>query len=98
MTLRPQDPIPDWISHILAIAKHGAIRIGERNSTEIKQALQDLHIKSDRGVDKKTPATTAGVRKQLVSMKDVNVAYHDRHVCTYPMGHDLLPTVISPRF
>ncbi|KAI5122342.1 hypothetical protein M0805_002509 [Coniferiporia weirii] len=72
MALRPQDPLPDWITH-MALVEGQHVRTQTRASAT---PLLEQHISP-----KATP-TQADIDngKELVSMKDVNVRYSDRHV------------------
>lgn len=73
MTLRPQDPIPDWITHIAKI-EGPHVRTGRWQS--MHQPAKTTVDEVDQLQTKKPP----GTGKVLVDMKNVNVRYHDRHV------------------
>ena len=73
MALRPQDPLPDWITHVLTV--NGRRVIPCPRGTNIP-AFENRRI--DKGEISAEALNTEG--RELVSMKDVNVKYHERHV------------------
>jgi hypothetical protein len=82
MTLRPQDPIPDWICNALVLSRNGQVTIGVRESSRIQDALHDLHSKNESESESSNGHGRMGAaRKEIVSMKDVNIAYEGRQVC-----------------
>lgn len=81
MALRPQDPLPDWISHVLLID-------GQKLRTRTRDSIMPTFEQQKTGVSDASaelPITHEG--KVLVSMKDVNVKYHDRHVSSNILKH-----------
>ncbi|KZT55684.1 P-loop containing nucleoside triphosphate hydrolase protein [Calocera cornea HHB12733] len=79
LALRPQDPLPSWITHVcLVSAPH--VRTGP--ATEFREELERHHVR----------AVAAGVSEEevrrrrreggevLVDMQGVNIAYHERKV------------------
>ncbi|KZT37288.1 P-loop containing nucleoside triphosphate hydrolase protein [Sistotremastrum suecicum HHB10207 ss-3] len=86
IALRPQDPIPDWISHI-AVALQSTIVTGERSAAGVEEALHKLlsapkHHRTEGSV----PSNEASFRraspqkKDVIVMKGVNVSYSTRHI------------------
>ncbi|KZO92288.1 P-loop containing nucleoside triphosphate hydrolase protein [Calocera viscosa TUFC12733] len=80
LALRPQDPLPDWVSHV-ALVSSGQVRTGPK--AEFQEELEKHHVHSvGRG-----GVSEEEIRKRrkeggevLVDMKDVNIAYEDRKV------------------
>lgn len=75
ITTRPQDTLPDWITHIARLDE-GGFKAGRRTemftppvSNSEKQNFVDTGPKNTRGA--------------LITMKDVNVKYHERHVSLF---------------
>ncbi|KAL5531887.1 hypothetical protein ACEPAF_5450 [Sanghuangporus sanghuang] len=79
MSLRPQDPLPEWITHV-ALVDGQSVRTEIRSqnfmpfpiSDSETPGTSDMHIKRKDNMERE--------RKELVAMKNVNVKYHDRHV------------------
>lgn len=76
MALRPQDPLPDWVTHV-ALINGRNVRTGPRDNVGLLNPTdgRDKHLGSSSTTNAKN---TSG--RELVSMKDVNVRYHERHV------------------
>ncbi|KDQ12000.1 hypothetical protein BOTBODRAFT_113519 [Botryobasidium botryosum FD-172 SS1] len=74
--LRPQDALPKWITH-LAIAKDGTVKTGLRDSLDYVVAS---HTSKDGTLLKNKTQNEAKRGKEVVSLKGVRVAYHDRQV------------------
>lgn len=72
MALRPQDPLPEWITHVALVdGQH----IHPQSRTTVMPALEQQPLfKTAQPTSKETDG------KDLVDMKDVNVQYHERHV------------------
>lgn len=83
MSLRIQDPVPDWISHVALVRSGGKVSTGPK-----ALVLQELegHIKSHHPELQVNPPITPWSdsskvqRAVLVDLKGVNVSYHGRHV------------------
>ena len=75
MALRPQDPVPEWVTHVARIEGGGRVRTGKK-----RELWQPYIAGGERNeeVEGKTSERVAG--KVLVDMKNVNVKYSDRHV------------------
>ncbi|KAL5504555.1 hypothetical protein ACEPAH_7216 [Sanghuangporus vaninii] len=79
MSLRPQDPLPEWITHV-ALVDGQSVRTEIRSqkfmpfpvSDSEPPGTSDLHVKREDNLERE--------RKELVVMKNVNVKYNDRHV------------------
>ena len=79
MALRPQDPIPEWVSHILTIKQHGEVDMG--TIEKMRSALVQLRDIANYKTGKAIPfINDVEPREEFVSMKNVNVSYHERHV------------------
>ncbi|TDL22910.1 P-loop containing nucleoside triphosphate hydrolase protein [Rickenella mellea] len=75
MALRPQDPLPDWITHVATV--NGS----EVHTTPRSEAALHNHSRSQRTSEmslKSEPNVSKG--KPLVDAKNLNVRYQDRHV------------------
>lgn len=81
MALRLQDPLPAWITHI-ALVQEDNIITGPRHSTKFT-ALGELTSELTKKEASARRVSSQLNGEELVSMKDVNVAYHDRHVCSF---------------
>ena len=73
MALRPQDPLPDWITHV-ALVNGQHVETKPRDSSFMPMSEVD-----SVGTPGDAPRTKEE-GKELVVMKDVNVRYHERHV------------------
>lgn len=72
MALRPQDPLPEWITHV-------ALVDGQHIHPQTRTAaMPSLEQQSSSKSTQSTLKEAGG--KELVDMKDVNVSYHERHV------------------
>lgn len=84
MSIRIQDPIPDWVSHLFFIHSQNHVYAGPRQHV-IPQ------IESARSQQTATtsafPANHLTTGDILIDLQNVNVKYHDRHVC-----HKRLPS------
>ncbi|EJD34985.1 P-loop containing nucleoside triphosphate hydrolase protein [Auricularia subglabra TFB-10046 SS5] len=75
MALRAQDPLPEWITHVLRVSDGRAETITASSFTPAEMQVSK-------------PATSPRHHRQhveergdvLAELKDVNVAYHERHV------------------
>lgn len=92
MALRAQDPIPDWITHLLFIQSQNRIISGA------KQHVFPELVSMTTNLNQKSMPTSPTLPKQapgniLVDLQNVNVKYHDRHV-TYIiiLGCSLFPS------
>jgi ABC-type molybdenum transport system ATPase subunit/photorepair protein PhrA len=79
IALRPQDPLPEWITHVLALSsaddvQHGSVR-------EMRHVLEKLAnpAQAEIKASQQNASDTGG--DEYVSMKNVTVAYHGRVVC-----------------
>ena len=73
MALRPQDPLPDWITHVLTVNGRRVIPCPRGSNIPVFESRR-----TDKGEISAEALNTEG--RELVSMKDVNVKYHERHV------------------
>lgn len=81
MSLRSQDAVPEWVTHV------ALVRPGGKVVTATKAALQaDLddhfaqHHIALQGHGRTENNSTSLQKPAIIDMRDVNVAYHDRHV------------------
>ena len=72
MALRSQDPLPEWITHVAYV--DGLYLRTQRRGDGASQP----HLPRERVEALDTVIEESG--KELVSMKDANVKYSDRHV------------------
>lgn len=76
MALRSQDPLPDWVTHV-ALVDGQHLRAQRRDdSTMVHPSLQSSSSEASKGF-------ADPERQELVTMKNVNVRYGDRHVRTF---------------
>ena len=73
MALRPQDPLPDWITHVLTVNGQRVIPCSRGSGIPVFETRR-----TDKGEISAEALNTEG--RELVSMKDVNVKYHERYV------------------
>jgi ATPase subunit of ABC transporter with duplicated ATPase domains len=73
MTLRAQDPIPEWVTHIVR-AENGQVTVGQRAQMVSKHS--ELGPKPNTSTSKNVD--TAG--KPIIEITGLNIAYHDRKV------------------
>ncbi|KAH8110566.1 P-loop containing nucleoside triphosphate hydrolase protein [Phellopilus nigrolimitatus] len=73
MALRPHDPLPDWITHVALV---------EGQHVRTHTLASAMPLLAQHANQKNTPVQLSPVvdGQELVSMKDVNVRYHERHV------------------
>ncbi|KAI0264234.1 P-loop containing nucleoside triphosphate hydrolase protein [Gloeopeniophorella convolvens] len=76
MGLRLQDPVPEWVTHV-ALVQDGRVETGERNAILEKVDHSQVQTTSTVIPEHHSRCTEADV---LVSMQNVNVRYHERHV------------------
>lgn len=87
ITIRPQDTLPDWITHIARLDGDG-FAAGGRAQVHMPSASSSETPDSVSTGPEKT-------RDALITMKDVNVKYHERHVSVFllfrcDLAHNLL--------
>lgn len=81
MSLRPQDPLPDWITHAASV-DGSKVSTGPRASASAMPAISSEKVLNSN-VAEQVNATREIPSVELVHMKDVNVRYHERHVRAY---------------
>ena len=87
MSLRPQDPVPDWVTH-LALVRDGRVTTGPKddvlNTSSVNTSPPLEHHSYALGSTSKPPVLerpAAGNNlKTLVEMRNVNVQYDNRKV------------------
>jgi ATPase subunit of ABC transporter with duplicated ATPase domains len=74
MTLRGQDPIPEWATHVVR-ADGGRVTVGRRHQMAVEHAQHQ---------PKQKPATKqeVGRGKPVVEINGLNIGYHERKVLT----------------
>ena len=87
--MRPQDPIPDWTTHLALIRKDGTVLTGPKDHI-LENAEQDgvtcSAVHPVQSSQQELPrATTDDHSGALVHMAGVNVTYGDRKVCNYSL-------------
>ncbi|KAF8706603.1 P-loop containing nucleoside triphosphate hydrolase protein, partial [Rhizoctonia solani] len=75
MTLRGQDPVPDWATHIIR-AENGKIIVGERSQMVSK------HSKRDHKPNDGYKGDPHKIGKPIVEIVGLNIAYHERKILT----------------
>ena len=81
MALRPQDPLPDWITHVALVRGQqiNALPLGKATPL-LSQLVTKERLRSTGSKESVGEIPKHEIRKDLVVMKDLNVKYHDRHV------------------
>ncbi|KAG9092505.1 hypothetical protein FRC07_011640, partial [Ceratobasidium sp. 392] len=74
MTLRGQDPIPEWVTHVVR-ADGGRVVVGGRDQMAVHHVQ---HESAETPVIKRADS----VGKPLVEINGLNIAYHERKVLT----------------
>jgi hypothetical protein len=87
ISLRPQDPVPDWISH-LAFVRDGRVTTGAKQDV-LASIPSSAHVFPVAGETSNSSAfmnesITQQEPKVLVDMKNINVQYQDRKVLPIP--------------
>ena len=77
--MRPQDPIPDWTTHLALIREDGTVHTGN------KQEVLDAAVNTKLHPGWKPPKSSEQAHKHdvgnaVVSLSGVNVSYGDRKV------------------
>ncbi|KAI0061896.1 P-loop containing nucleoside triphosphate hydrolase protein [Artomyces pyxidatus] len=79
MSLRMQDPIPEWVSHV-ALVSNGRVHAGEKDVILKSLAHHEAKTKEASHLPRTESSQPHGQGEILVEMRDVNVKYHERHV------------------
>ncbi|CAE6449421.1 unnamed protein product [Rhizoctonia solani] len=75
MTLRGQDPVPDWATHIVR-AENGKVIIGERSR------MVSNHFECEQKPITSYSSDPYKVGEPIVEISGLNIAYHERKVLT----------------
>ncbi|CAE6481107.1 unnamed protein product [Rhizoctonia solani] len=75
MTLRGQDPIPDWATHVVR-AENGRVTVGERSQMVSKHSNYGHQLNSSYA------SNVQGAGKPIIEITGLNIAYHERKVLT----------------
>lgn len=78
MALRPQDPVPEWVTHVARTEGGGRVRTGKKRELWQPYVAGGEQRNENEELGGKTSERVVG--KVLVDMKNVNVKYSDRHV------------------
>jgi hypothetical protein len=78
MSLRPQDPIPEWITH-LAVVRGDQVETGPRQGILAAHRVDTTRTK-DGDVRSHAVVSESRQGKVLADMNNVNVQYQDRKV------------------
>ncbi|CAE6473154.1 unnamed protein product [Rhizoctonia solani] len=73
MTLRGQDPIPDWATHVVR-AEKGQVIVGERSR------MISEHSGHDHQLNASHAGNTQTTGKSIIEITGLNIAYHERKV------------------
>jgi hypothetical protein len=77
LALRPQDPIPDWITH-LALVHQGTVTTGKKEDVLASDAVR--RAIREETADIGTTSARRNEGKVLVDMNNVKVSYGERKV------------------
>ncbi|CAE6472123.1 unnamed protein product [Rhizoctonia solani] len=75
MTLRGQDPFPNWATHVVR-AEDGQVTVGERSQITSK------HSNHEHQSDNSYASHTLRSGRPIIEIAGLNVAYHERKVLT----------------
>ena len=76
--MRPQDPVPDWTTHLALIYNDGKVHTGRK-----EEVLSAAHGTLHRGWNAPTQSTTKHVdetAEAVIELAGVNVSYGERKV------------------
>ncbi|GJJ08523.1 hypothetical protein Clacol_002741 [Clathrus columnatus] len=79
MTLRVQDPVPDWITHLFYINSHNRIISGLKQHV-ILQIDSSVTKSQSQPVSTISSSSNKKLGDILINLQSVNVKYHDRHI------------------
>ena len=76
LALRPQDPLPDWVTHVAFVEgrKVGTTKRGYYTPHQLPNLQHESIVRAPR------PSPRMDTREELLSLKDVHVQYEDRKV------------------
>ncbi len=83
--MRPQDPLPDWTTHLALIHQDGTVHTGTKQEVlgaESSQPLHNLGRFQSAFVHK---STSNGDGSPFVNFNGVNVAYGDRKASAFSL-------------
>lgn len=80
LALRPQDPLPEWITHVAFV---GGQNVDTMERTYYTPHQPHDHHKSMAKTPRPSPRTNT--KEELLSLKDVRVQYGDRKVRPIPL-------------
>jgi hypothetical protein len=89
MSLRMQDPVPDWISHVAFVRPGGQVLTGPKGL--VLQEIEDhpmghsTNVQADGPVKLRSNVPNSQ-KAILVDLQRVNVSYHGRHVKRPPVS------------
>lgn len=88
MGMRPQDPLPDWTTHLALIRKDGTVHTGKKDDVLDAASHESLH----QGWT--PPAESSRAAKEgadiVVSLSGVSVSYGKRKVSTTSFPHPII--------
>ena len=76
LALRPQDPLPDWVTHVAFAEgrKVGTMKRGYYTPHQLPNLQHESTVRPPR------PPPQIDTKEELLSLKDVRVQYADRKV------------------
>ncbi len=77
ISLRPQDPLPEWITHVAAV---DGSNVSTGSRTSVSAVPAELLGRISESKAEQLSSSTGTQTAELVHMKGVNVRYHERHV------------------
>jgi hypothetical protein len=85
MGLRAQDPVPDWISH-LVVVKNNRISTGPKNEVlALEVARASTNKQGSQPEEAHDHLHQSANRKVLVELKNVSVSYHERKASIFAL-------------
>jgi hypothetical protein len=78
IALRPQDPLPEWITHVLALRSTDQFNLGTLE--EMRPILGGLAKPDSKDISPLRDNPTSSTGEEYIVMRDVTVAYQDRTV------------------
>lgn len=88
MGMRPQDPLPDWTTHLALIRKDGTVHTGKKDEVLDAASHEPLH----QGWTPPTELTRAAKEGAdiVVSLAGVSVSYGEREVSTISLSRPII--------
>ena len=81
--IRPQDPVPDWTTHLALIRADGTVHTGEKHSVMSTATYNKAHRRSSAQTSTNISSPHTG--NEMITLAGVSVTYGDRKVRLTPL-------------